>query len=466
MVSPGTRSPRTVFRLTLRGSLPPGKQGRCRIKSCQGNGGPHYNSPFRRRKSFLVIALSDYDQALLQGEHGQRPRWPCGCWSVPPPSWARTASSTSKAPISTAACTTGRPAWISSKRLVQGGGKVVVPTTLNVGSLDPIHPELFRGGDALRSAGTRLMQAALSNWAAGPVSPARLPAGAPAASGAADRLGGIQCPRLRQFGPGRAHQPLRRLHGPVCRADRPRAALRPASAGKPRRQHRVRAGRRLPARPGQPRHLVRGAGPADRPARRGRGPGHHRPCLPIRRKTNSRPWGRPRRPAAPLRYSMPWGSPEAPALEAALAGRAGTDHCRQPRGPRQCAHAETRRHPARRWPRSAWARPVFHWRNAPCWSVAAGGFDEPLRGGFLRQYQPRYITGGWKRQDRPRLRAAGVPFVTDTCTYITPIMRQTQGLVMTNSGKWAHYAPANIGGASGLRQLARMRGVGRAEGVF
>lgn len=35
--------------------------------------------------------------------------------------------------------------------------------------------------------------------------------------------------------------------------------------------------------------------------------------------------------------------------------------------------------------------------------------------------------------------------VTDTCTYITPIMKQTRGLVMTNSGKWAHYAPANIG---------------------
>jgi predicted aconitase len=40
----------------------------------------------------------------------------------------------------------------------------------------------------------------------------------------------------------------------------------------------------------------------------------------------------------------------------------------------------------------------------------------------------------------------GVQIVVDTCTYITPILRQAGGgAVMTNSGKWAHYAPANLG---------------------
>jgi predicted aconitase len=43
------------------------------------------------------------------------------------------------------------------------------------------------------------------------------------------------------------------------------------------------------------------------------------------------------------------------------------------------------------------------------------------------------------------LRAAGVEIVTDTCTYITPILRETEGVVMTNSGKWAYYAPSNLG---------------------
>ncbi|MGH8873443.1 MAG: aconitase X [Acidimicrobiia bacterium] len=39
----------------------------------------------------------------------------------------------------------------------------------------------------------------------------------------------------------------------------------------------------------------------------------------------------------------------------------------------------------------------------------------------------------------------GATFVTDTCTYITPIMGQVDGTVMTNSAKWALYAPANLG---------------------
>ncbi len=43
------------------------------------------------------------------------------------------------------------------------------------------------------------------------------------------------------------------------------------------------------------------------------------------------------------------------------------------------------------------------------------------------------------------LEAAGVRIVTDTCTYNTPILPQTDGLVLTNSAKWAWYAPRNIG---------------------
>src|SRR3990170_1108218 len=45
----------------------------------------------------------------------------------------------------------------------------------------------------------------------------------------------------------------------------------------------------------------------------------------------------------------------------------------------------------------------------------------------------------------PALEAAGVRVVTDTCTYLSPIMGEVDGPVMTDSGKWAWYAPANIG---------------------
>jgi len=44
------------------------------------------------------------------------------------------------------------------------------------------------------------------------------------------------------------------------------------------------------------------------------------------------------------------------------------------------------------------------------------------------------------------MRANGVRFVVDTCTYITPILDAAPGdVVMTNSAKWAWYAPANLG---------------------
>jgi predicted aconitase len=43
------------------------------------------------------------------------------------------------------------------------------------------------------------------------------------------------------------------------------------------------------------------------------------------------------------------------------------------------------------------------------------------------------------------LAEAGVILVSDTCTYITPILHDIDGPVMTNSAKWAWYAPSNLG---------------------
>lgn len=44
-----------------------------------------------------------------------------------------------------------------------------------------------------------------------------------------------------------------------------------------------------------------------------------------------------------------------------------------------------------------------------------------------------------------RLRAFGATIVTDTCVYITPILGDINGVMMTNSGKAAFYAPGNLG---------------------
>ncbi len=43
------------------------------------------------------------------------------------------------------------------------------------------------------------------------------------------------------------------------------------------------------------------------------------------------------------------------------------------------------------------------------------------------------------------LRQAGVEIVVDTCVVVTPILPEGGGVLMTNSGKFAHYTPANTG---------------------
>lgn len=52
-----------------------------------------------------------------------------------------------------------------------------------------------------------------------------------------------------------------------------------------------------------------------------------------------------------------------------------------------------------------------------------------------------------------RLEGTGLVPVVDTCTYVTAILRDMDGAVMTNSGKWAHYAPGNIGVSVGFGSL-------------
>ncbi len=53
-----------------------------------------------------------------------------------------------------------------------------------------------------------------------------------------------------------------------------------------------------------------------------------------------------------------------------------------------------------------------------------------------------------------QLRAAGAELLVDTCSYITPILRSPHGPVMTDSGKWAYYAPGNIGARVVLGSMA------------
>ncbi len=57
---------------------------------------------------------------------------------------------------------------------------------------------------------------------------------------------------------------------------------------------------------------------------------------------------------------------------------------------------------------------------------------------------------GW----RARLDEAGVTVVADTCVYVTTLMKVKSGVVMTNSGKCAYYAPGNLGAEVAYGSLA------------
>lgn len=50
-----------------------------------------------------------------------------------------------------------------------------------------------------------------------------------------------------------------------------------------------------------------------------------------------------------------------------------------------------------------------------------------------------------KPEERQSLIDAGVTLVTDTCIVVTPMLAEMAGTLLTNSGKFAHYAPGNTG---------------------
>lgn len=57
-----------------------------------------------------------------------------------------------------------------------------------------------------------------------------------------------------------------------------------------------------------------------------------------------------------------------------------------------------------------------------------------------RHVRERAEAAGWIEE----LEAAGVRIITDTCSYFSPALSGLQGLVMTNSAKWAYYAPGML----------------------
>lgn len=83
----------------------------------------------------------------------------------------------------------------------------------------------------------------------------------------------------------------------------------------------------------------------------------------------------------------------------------------------------------------------------------------------------RDVAGSVTDDDLAALGAFGATLVTDTCTYITPIIGDVTGLVLTDSAKWAFYAPGNLGVDVALASLGEcvasaIAGELRLEGHF
>ena len=91
--------------------------------------------------------------------------------------------------------------------------------------------------------------------------------------------------------------------------------------------------------------------------------------------------------------------------------------------------------------------------GTPHYSVAEfGRLVDLLEGHRVSENVAFYVSTGREVLDELKLRGwdraltdARVQIVTDTCTYVTPIIADDVRAVMTDSAKWAYYAPGNLG---------------------
>ena len=105
----------------------------------------------------------------------------------------------------------GRAGLDFAERLLAGGAEVSVPTTLNVSSLDLLHPELVRLDPETSERSRRLMDAYAAmgcrqTWTCAPYQLPDRPALGQ------HGVGRVERDRVRELRPRREDEPLRRLH--------------------------------------------------------------------------------------------------------------------------------------------------------------------------------------------------------------------------------------------------------------
>ncbi len=330
-----------------------------------------------------------------------------------------------------------------AKRLVDGGGSVRVDTTLNVGAVDLLHPELNRGDPERRTAGRELMRlySALGcrpTWTCAPYQLAKRPMLgeqiAWAESNAIVFANSVLGARTERYGDfidiaaaltGRA--PYAGLHSDEGRLATLHFSLDRVPA-------RLAASDVLFAALG---HLI------------GRRAGRNVPVIEgITQATEDQLKALGAAAASSgsvAMFHMVGITPEAPTLAVACGHRAPTQVI--PVSLTDLAHAAAELTSAGNESLGAVSvgTPHFSLTEFEQLRVLLAGRCVSNGMAFYastgRAVQEELRTRGWLDD----LAAAGVTIVTDTCTYLAPIMAPIAGAVMTNSAKWAWYGPNNLG---------------------
>jgi predicted aconitase len=336
----------------------------------------------------------------------------------------------------------GRASLDFAERMIELGGKVRVPTTLNVGSVDLIHPELFRGTKEHAENGARLMRAHLElgcapTFTCAPYQSAARPRfGAQIAWGESNAIvfaNSVIGARTNRYGDfidlccamtGRA--PAYGLHLTENRAARALAEIVSIPEDWDLERLAVAVGHAVGRRCGGLVIAIVG--------------------LPAAMNEDElKALGAAAASSGAVGLFHAVGiTPEAPNLKTACGGR--TPDLRLQ------LTAEDLREAARSLSNVAdGARLSVVSLGTPHFSPAEFARLMPLLDG-ARPLIDIYVNCSRATLDEVRkrgweepLRAARVTIVADTCVYVSALMRPDAATVMTNSGKCAYYAPGNLG---------------------
>jgi predicted aconitase len=331
------------------------------------------------------------------------------------------------------------------ERFVAEGGRVAVPTTLNVGSIDLLHPRLIRAPAAERSAGRRLMEAHLAlgcepSFTCAPYQTRFRPKfgdqiawGESNAIVFANSVIGARTSRYGDF-------------IDLCCAMTGRAPAYGLHLAENRRGEILFRLVGLPASAQATESLFIAVGALVGEKSAGRIPvieGLPPPDCEDRLKA----LGAVAASTGSVALFHAVGiTPEAPTLAAAMGGRAPAAVIDVTRADLAAALAGLST--AREGDRiAAVSLGTPHFSPAEFAALASrlAGFRLAPAVAFYVNTSRETLGAITQSGLLSRLEAAGVTVVADTCVYVTSILADLEGVVMTNSGKMAHYAPGNLG---------------------